>query len=604
MTYDEVLTQVLDLLRRDQRVAYRVLKRRFDLDDEYIEDLKADLIKAKRLAADEEGEVLVWLGDGESSISNTQSSTSLTPSTQPSTPDAERRQLTVMFCDLVGSTPMSAQLDPEDYRDIMQAYQEMCGQVLARFTGHIARYEGDGILVYFGYPQAQEDAAIQAVRASLQIISSLPSLNARFQPRFPFLQERPLQVRIGLHTGLVVVGEMGGEQYRIDIAVGETPNIAARIQGQAGPNEIIISAATYRLVEGLFACEDLGPRELKGITSPQSVYRVRGESEAQSRFEVAVQKGLTPLVGRAEEVRLLHRRWERAQTGAGQVVLLSGEPGIGKSRLVQELKAHTATQSPVSVECRCSPNTQNSALAPIIGHLHRVLRFERHESPDTKLQKLEQTLTPYGFFLPEALPLLASLLSLPVPDTFPPLQLSPQKQKEKTLELLVRWLRNDADRQPLRVIFEDLHWADPSTLEFLTLLVDQVATMQALLVLTFRPEFTPPWPSRPQILSLTLDRLPEAQIAELAQHVAGKALPTEVLQPLVAKTDGVPLFAEELTKTLVESGHLHETAGRYTLAGPLQEVTIPTTLHDSLRGPVRSLEHRPGDCPGRGNNWP
>ena len=420
MTYDEVLTQVLDLLQRDQRVAYRVLKRRFDLDNEYIEDLKADLIKAKRLAADEEGEVLVWLGESEASTPNTQASTSIASSAQPIAPDAERRQLTVMFCDLVGSTPMSAQLDPEDYRDIMQAYQEMCGQVLARFTGHIARYEGDGILVYFGYPRAQEDAAVQAVRASLQIIAGLPSLNARFQPRFPFLQERPLQVRIGLHTGLVVVGEMGSEQYRIDIAVGETPNMAARIQGQAGP------------------------------------------------------------------------------------------------------KADT-------------------------------------------------------------LALLAALLSLPHPESLPPLTMSPQKQKEVTLAAFVAWLIEETERQPVYNAWEDLHWADPSTLEILDLLLTQVPTSRLLAVLTFRPEFNPPWGTHSYLSHLTLNRLAHPQVSAMVGRVTGgKLLPEVVVEQIVTKTDGVPLFVEELTKMAVESNLVSEVNGHYELTGPLPPLAIPSTLQDSL----------------------
>ena len=586
----EVVDQVRELLRRKGRITYRVLKRQFRLDDAVLEDVKAELIEAERVAVDEVGRVLVWVGPNESSPgpSSSPGFSPLTPIEQQS-PQADRRQLTVMFCDLVGSTPMSAQLDPEDYRDIMQAYQAMCGHVLARFTGHIARYEGDGILVYFGYPQAQEDAAAQAVRAGLQIIEGLPSLNARFQPRFALLQERPLQVRIGLHTGLVVVGEMGSEQYRIDIAVGETPNMAARIQGQAGPNEVIISAATYHLVEGLFICEALTPRALKGIATPQTVYQVTGEGNAHSRFEVSLQKGLKPLVGRAEEISLLHRRWERIQAGTGQVVLLSGEPGIGKSRLVQELKEYTAAEAPGSVECRCSPHSQNSALAPVIEHLQRVLGFERNESLDTKRHKLEQLLTRYHFSLLDNVPLLASLLSLPVADYYPPLQFSPQKQKEKTFEFLLTWLRTDTEQQPTCVIFEDLHWADPSTLEFLTLLVEQVATMQALLILTFRPEFTSPWPSRAHMLSLHLNHLPEAEIAIMTQHVAGKVLPPEVVRQLVTKTDGVPLFIEELTKTVLESGHLQETGDRYELASPLQEVTIPATLQDSLRARLDRL---------------
>ena len=596
-TFDETLDQVRELLQHRGRLSYRALKRRFELDDEYLEDLKEELIKAERVAVDEDGAVLVWVGGDAALTPSAQQSASLSqsvpsddPSLHPQTsPQADRRQLTVMFCDLVGSTPMSAQLDPEDYRDIMQAYQEMCGQALTRFTGHIARYEGDGILVYFGYPQAREDAAAQAVRASLNILAGLPDLNARFQHRFPLLQERPLQVRIGLHTGLVVVGEMGSKQYRIDIAVGETPNMAARIQGQAGPNEIIISAATYKLVEGLFACEELEPRTLKGIAAPQSVYRIKGESEAQSRFEVIVQKGLTPLVGRVEEVGLLHRRWERAQTGAGQVVLLSGEPGIGKSRLVQELKEQVAAKALGSVECRCSPNTQNSALAPVIEHLQRLLGFEHNEASDTKIHKLEQFLTRYRLPLSDSVPLLVSLLALSGAERYPPPQFSPQKQKEKTLELLLTWLRADTEQQPACLIFEDLHWADPSTLEFLTLLVDQVTTMHALLILTFRPEFLPPWPSRAHMLSLQLDHLPEAHIAEMAQNVAGKVLPSEIVQQLVTKTDGVPLFIEELTKTVVESGHLQTAGDRYELVSPLQEVTIPATLQDSLRARLDRL---------------
>ena len=597
-TFDETLDQVRELLQSRGRLSYRALKRRFELDNEYLEDLKDELIKAERVAVDEDGAVLVWIGGDAAPTPPTQQSASLSQSVPPddpslppqTSPQADRRQLTVMFCDLVGSTPMSAQLDPEDYRDIMQAYQEMCGQVLARFTGHIARYEGDGILVYFGYPQAREDAAAQAVRASLHILAGLPDLNASFQPRFPLLQERPLQVRIGLHTGLVVVGEMGSEQYRIDIAVGETPNMAARIQGQAGPNEVIISTATYKLVEGLFVCEELEPRELKGIAALQSVYRVMGEGKARSRFEVALQKGLTPLAGRTEELRVLHQRWGRVQAGEGQVVLLSGEPGIGKSRLLQELRERSADDSLVSVACRCSPSTQNSALAPIIEHLQRLLRFDRNESPDAKVRKLEHSLSTYEFPLPDSVPLLASLLSLPVLDTYAPLQFSPQKQKEKTLELLVTWLCKDAERQPVRIEFEDVHWADPSSLDFLTLLIDQIPTMQSLLVLTFRPEFIPPWPARAHILPLHLERLPQAEIARLAEYVAGGILPAEVVQQVVAKTDGVPLFAEELTKTVLESGQLQETDGHYELVNSLHQVIIPATLQDSLRARLDRLD--------------
>ncbi|MBI3302813.1 MAG: AAA family ATPase, partial [Deltaproteobacteria bacterium] len=329
MTFDEILAQVRELLEREGRVAYRILKRRFELDDEDLEDLKADLIDAKRVAIDEEGKVLVWAG------SAVQPTAPQVPNSGLRTRDAfqreaERRQLTVMFCDVVGSTALSEQLDPEELRIVMQTYQQACVAVITRFDGHVAKYLGDGLLVYFGYPVAHEDDAARAVRVGLGIIEAIEEL-----PRTNILLQQPLQVRIGIHTGLVVAGEMGSGEYREQLAiVGETPNIAARLQEKALPNSVVISPATYHLVTGLFACQDLGPQTLKGISQPVLAYRVVRESEAQSRFEVAVTTGLTPLVGREQEVGLLLERWARAKEGAGQVVLLSGEPGIGKSRLV------------------------------------------------------------------------------------------------------------------------------------------------------------------------------------------------------------------------------------------------------------------------------
>ena len=583
MKFSDIVNQASTLLESAGRITYRALKREFDLDDEALEDLREELIIARQVARDENDKVLVWAGVGEHSL--IASSSSFTPviSSERPSPTADRRQLTVMFCDLVGSTPMSAQLDPEDYRDIMQAYQEMCGQVLARFTGHIARYEGDGILVYFGYPQAQEDAAAQAVRASLHILAELPTLNARFQPRFPLLQDRPLQVRIGLHTGLVVVGEMGSEQYRIDIAVGETPNMAARIQGQAGPNEIMISAATYQLVEGLFECEELEPRTLKGIASPQSVYQVRDESEAHNRFQAAIRRGLTPFVGREQERGLLQERWARAKNGEGQAVLLSGEAGIGKSRLVQFLKEQALQEEAVCIEFRCSPYHQNSPLYPITTHLRRILQFAQQDSPESKLQKLENGLSPYRFPQPDTVPLLAAVLSLPPPAGYPPLNLSPQRQRQKTHEVLVSWLGEEAERSVLYCAWEDLHWADPATLELLSLGLDQVPTARMLFVLTFRPEFVPPWPTRSHLSPLVLSRLGSDQVGAMVENVTHRRrLPTEVLQHIITKTDGVPLFVEELTKMVLESGLLRENDGQFELTEPLPALAIPTTLQDSL----------------------
>ena len=585
-----LVDQVRTVLQTKRRVSYRMLKRQFGLDDETLDDLKYELIEVDEVATDKDGKMLVWTG-GElpyearsPSAPPITSAPSGTPvSSQPEASLADRRQLTVMFCDLVGSTPMSAQLDPEDYRDIMQAYQEMCGQVLARFTGHIARYEGDGILVYFGYPQAQEDAAAQAVRAGLQIIAGLPDLNARFQPRFPLLQERPLQVRIGLHTGLVVVGEMGSEQYRIDIAVGETPNMAARIQGQAGPNELVISTATYRLVEGMFECEDLGSHDLKGLAIPQTIYQVTGEGNAQSRFEAAVRRGLTPLVGRDHELQFLWQRWERACGGEGQAILVSGEPGIGKSRLVQELKEQTRHEEAMQIEFRCSSYYQNSALYPVIEYLQRRLQFQPNDTKDVKLEKLQRTFGAYQFLQDDTVPLLATLLSLPQPVSVSPLTYNPQKQKKRTLETLVRWLLEEAERTAVSCVWEDLHWADPSTLDLLSLFLEQIPTARMFVLLVFRPEFTPPWEVRSSLSQLSLSRLDSSQVAGIAVHVTGgRNLPAEIVEEITKKTDGIPLFVEELTKMVVESGMIQPVNDHYELRDRVSSLTIPSTLRDSL----------------------
>jgi len=496
----------------------------------------------------------------------------------------ERRQLTVQFIDLVGSTTLSQQLDPEELREVIQAYRETCAAIIGRFDGHLAKYLGDGLLVYFGYPQAHEDDAPRAVRAGLGIVAALPQLNARLQSVLERHSGAPLQVRIGIHTGLVVAGEMGvGDQPEPLGIVGETPNIAARLQEKTEPNSVIISPTTHRLVAGLFECEELGPQALKGLSAPLVVYRVVRESEAQSRFEAAVQKGLTPLVGRAEELALLQRRWERAEAGDGQVVLLSGEPGIGKSRLVQELKEQLAPAGVTRMELRCSPYHQHSALYPIIEHLQRLLQFAREDAPAAKLEKLQRTLSSYRFPQADTVPLLAALLSLPHPEGYSPLTLSPQKQKEKTQAALVAWLVEEAEQQPVYTAWEDLHWADPSTLEVLTLVVDQAPTARLYVLLTFRPEFTVPWRPRAHFTQLTLSRLGRPQVVTMVEGVtSGKALPPEVVEQIVAKTDGVPLFVEELTKTVVESGLLTAVNDHYELNGPLPPLAIPSSLHASL----------------------
>jgi class 3 adenylate cyclase/predicted ATPase len=489
---------------------------------------------------------------------------------------AERRQLTVLFCDLVGSTQLSVQLDPEEWRVVVQEYQRLCAEVVRRFDGHIAQYLGDGLLVYFGYPAAHEDDARRATRAGLGILAALDDLNAR--------RAQPIRVRMGIHTGLVVVGEIGEGGKHEPLALGDTPNLAARLQGLAEPDTLVISATTQRLILGFFDCQDLGPQALKGVSAPLQVYRVLSESSAQSRLEVDVSTGkLTPLVGRAHEVGLILERWAAAQAGEGQVVLLSGEPGIGKSRLVQEVKERVVQARATCLEFRCSPYTQNSAFAPVLTQLQRLLHFQQDDTPQTKLEKLAQTLARYRFPQADTLPLWAALLSLPQPAQIPPLNLSPQRQKQKTHEALAAWLVEEATHAPVYCAWEDLHWADPSTLEFLGLLLDQVPTTCLLVLLTTRPEFTPPWSSRIHLTPLTLARLPRTQAAELIEKVTGgKPLPAPVHQQIIQKTDGVPLFMEELTKMVLESGLVREVNGRYELTGPLPPLAIPTTLQDSL----------------------
>ncbi len=386
MTFAEVLAQVRELLQSKGRVSYRALKLQFDLDDDYLEGLKDELIEAEHVAADEGGKVLVWTGASLVSGSKFQVSGSQSPAPSPQTldsrlqtldssrPEAERRQLTVMFCDLVGSTALSERLDPEELREVVRAYQETCTEVIQRYEGHIAQHLGDGLLVYFGYPAAHEDDAQRAARAGLEIVAALQHVSARHEVPSPLVGEgqgegvvgatgrSPLQVRIGIHTGLVVIGEIGSGEKREILALGETPNIAARLQGMAEPDTVVLSAITQGLVAGLFECQDLGPQTLKGLSAPLTVYRVVRESEVHSRFEVAVRTGLTPLVGREHELGLLQERWDRAKHTDGQVVLLSGEPGIGKSRLVEVLKEHVGQEGATRIEFRCSPYHQNSAL--------------------------------------------------------------------------------------------------------------------------------------------------------------------------------------------------------------------------------------------------
>ena len=449
------------------------------------------------------------------------------------------------------------------------------------WDGYVAQYLGDGLLVYFGWPTAHEDAAVRAVHASLALLAALQPFNdTHLGPRYGVR----VQVRLGVHTGLAVIGKMGGGDRHEQLAMGETPNIAARLQGLAAPDTVVLSAITARLVQRRFALETLGTHPLKGVTEPMPVFRVLGLPDTADDEEAATPGTAVFLVGRDEELGLLRRRWEQSKAGLGQVVLISGEAGIGKSSLVETLRAQVRREGSTRVAVRCSPYHTNSALYPVMEHVQRVLQWQRDDPPAAKLDKLERTLRTYRLPLEDVVPLFAALLSVPLPEArYAAVRLTPQQQKQQTHDALAAWMLEEAERQPLLVVWEDLHWADPSTLEFLGLLLDQSPTSAMLNLLTFRPEFVPPWPPRSHMTPLTLNRLERPQVEALITHLAGgKALPAEVVAYIVARTDGVPLFVEELTKMLLESDVLHQEAERYTLTSPLSAVAIPTTLQDSL----------------------
>jgi class 3 adenylate cyclase/predicted ATPase len=489
---------------------------------------------------------------------------------------AERRQLTVLFCDLVGSTEFAARLDPEDMGRLMRAYQNTCAEVVERWDGHVAKYMGDGILAYFGWPQANEHGAERAVRAGLDLVAAVG--------RSPVPDGPPLAARVGIASGLVMVGELIGEgAAREQTVVGDTPNLAARLQALAAPGRVVISQATRRLVGRLFEFTDLGPLHIKGFAEPLAAWRVEGEGRAEGRFEALHGERLTPLVGREHELGILLERWAWAKDGDGQTVLLAGEPGIGKSRLTRSLIEQLADEPLVRLRYYCSPYHSNSALYPVAEQLARAAGFLPDDGAEARLDKLESVLAGATANLAQAVPLIATLLLVPTGTRYPPVNLTAETQKARTIEALVGQLVGLAAQRPVLMVLEDAHWIDPTSAELFELTVERIQRLPVLLLITFRPELTPPWSGYPHVTSLTLSRLGQRQGAQMVERLTGsKPLPSEVLQQILLKTDGVPLFVEELTKTVLDSDLLADAGDHYELSGALPPLAIPATLHDSL----------------------
>jgi class 3 adenylate cyclase/tetratricopeptide (TPR) repeat protein len=492
-------------------------------------------------------------------------------------PDAaERRQLTVMFCDLVGSTALSARLDPEDMREIIRAYQDACSGAVARYDGFVAKFMGDGVLAYFGFPRAHEDDAERAVRAGLDMAAVVAKLETPTKDK--------LKVRIGVATGIVVVGDLVGlGSAQEQAVVGDTPNLAARLQALAEPGSLVIAESTKRLLGRTFELNALGSQTLKGFDATVPAWAVLGEAENVSRFEASRPQSLTPFVGREHEVALLLERWRGARDGEGQVVLLSGEAGIGKSRVLAALREGIGSEAHVTIRYQCSPHHVNDAFYPIASHIWHAAGFVSGERSTVRLDRLEAMIARSGPETKDISPYLAALLSIPFEGRYPEIEMAPVEQKERTIAALIDLFVGLTRDAPVLALLEDAHWIDPTSLDLFGRLVDRLPGLCAMLVITFRPEFVAPWLGRAHVMSLSLNRFGRRHALAMIERLAGgKALPAEVLEQIVAKTDGVPLFVEELTKTVLESGLLREEQGGYVVNRALTPLAIPSTLQDSL----------------------
>jgi len=505
---------------------------------------------------------------------------------------AELRHLTVLFCDLVGSTKLSESLDPEDLRELTGTYHSVCEAAIRRHDGHIAQYLGDGVLVYFGYPIAHEDDARRAVCAALEIVDDL----AKVTPSIYTERGIALSVRIGIHTGPVVVGEVGGSGRREQLALGMTPNLAARIQNIATPGTVLVSEDTHRLVRGFFDFQPLGAHEIKGLAKEVTLYCALRESGAQSRLDVQRSTGLTPLMGRDRELTLLDERWSSVLKSGGHAVLVQGEAGIGKSRIVDSFRRGVEHHAATQLECFCTPYAQSTPLFPIVGMLERQLGFTRETSDEDKRAAIGQRLAKRGVWSDETLALMADLLSIPPAGEDLLIHYTPQKRRERTLHTLSTWLLAVAHDGPTVWVVEDVHWIDPTTLELLSSILQSLPADPLLVILTSRPDFVAPWHMNGKVSSMELSRLRPSDTSRIATSLArGKSIPAEVLSQIVARTDGVPLFVEEITKAVLELGVLVEREDRFELSGPLPLDLIPSTVQGSLNarldrlGPAKTI---------------
>jgi class 3 adenylate cyclase len=574
VSFIETIERARSLLERNGRISLGVLKVEFDLDDARLELLIEELVDVQQVAA-REGKIVSWVGrDAEPQAPPATTSASPEPE---AVPEAERRQLTLLFCDLVDSTRLAAGMDPEDWREVVRGYQAAAGEVVERFDGHVAQYLGDGLLVYFGWPRAHEDDAERAVRAGIDLIDAITR------------GDMGLSIRIGIHTGPVVVGEMGSGDTRETLAMGDTTNVAARLHGIAAPNTVVMSATTLRLTPGVFVTRDLGEHELKGLAEPVRAHQAVDSSGVRSRLDVVAATELTPFVGRDQELMLLEDRFAQVAEGRGQAVLVCGEAGIGKSRLMQAFHERLADRAHTWLECRGSPYTQDSAFHPVLELLRQALDFRREDSSEAKLGRIEAGLIAVGFDPAETVPLIAAMAGIPFDERFAALSLSPEGLRKKTLTLLTGWLARLGERQPLVLLAEDLHWMDPSTLELVGQLIDQVPATSVLLLGAYRPDFEPPWGAKSFLTPVLLSRFTRAQLTDLVRKAAReRTLPEPWLAEILARADGVPLFAEELTRAVVGAHPVEDSE-------EVPELRIPDTLQDSLMarldalGPVKEL---------------